>query len=100
MKTVSHMNLIYVLNFTGCNHNAVDETNSTLRRRVTIHKEQIALTQFREMTLSEQIDKCARNKIFTYFQFVNVKLPFPFHNFVATKIFYTKVRTTTDHNES
>ena len=58
----SSENLIYVLTCAGCGHNYIGQTGMSLRKRMTVHRQQIRDPTTRQIALSEHLDVCARNK--------------------------------------
>ena len=63
--TCSSENLIYVLTCAGCNKNYIGQTGMSLRKRMTVHRQQIRDPTTRKINLSEHLDNCARNKLYS-----------------------------------
>lgn len=66
-------NVIYVIRCEGCGKDYIGETGDFLRRRVTVHKQQIRDVSTRMLFVSEHIDICAGNrktnfKIFPFYK--------------------------------
>lgn len=64
-------NVIYVMKCRGCSEEYIGETGNFLRRRVTVHNQQIRDPKTRILQVSEHIDKCANmlNPKFLIFPF-------------------------------
>lgn len=64
-------NLIYVLNCNGCNSAQYIGQTNDLRKRVTIHRQQIKDAELRKLPVSQHIHRCAKNITpqFTIFPF-------------------------------
>ena len=73
--TCASENLIYAITCSGCGHNYLGQTSISLRKRTTLHKEQIRFPQYRQIPLSGHLERCARNitPIFTIFPFFKLK---------------------------
>ena len=56
--TCASGNLIYVITCRGCKENYIGQTGSTIRRRMTVHRQQIRDPSTRQIPLSEHIDLC------------------------------------------
>ncbi len=52
-------NLIYVMRCRGCNQEYIGETGDFLRKRVTVHNQQIRDPSTRMLKVSAHIDYCA-----------------------------------------
>jgi hypothetical protein len=59
--TCNVQNVIYVLVCQGCNKFYIGETGDSLRNRVTTHKEQIKIANYRKLHVSRHIFECTRN---------------------------------------
>ena len=71
--TCASENLIYVITCMGCQQKYIGSTSLTLRRRCTLHRQQIASPEYRMIPLSGHIENCAQNfkpqfLIFPFFQ--------------------------------
>ena len=69
-------NLIYVITCKGCGENYIGQTGNELRKRMTVHKQQIRDPKTRMIPLSGHISDCARNKspyltVFPFYKFHN-----------------------------
>ena len=62
-------NLLYILTCKGCREHYIGQTGMTLRRRMTIHRQQIREPYTRKIPLSEHIDNCAGQTMPNYFIF-------------------------------
>ena len=74
--TCASGNLIYAMKCTGCSQDYIGQTGSTLRKRMTVHRQQIRDPATRMIPLSEHIDLCAANnipqfRIFPLYQFAD-----------------------------
>lgn len=56
-------NLLYVIRCLGCGEDYIGQTGTELRKRVTVHKQQIRDPSVRMIPLSGHIANCAANKI-------------------------------------
>ena len=54
-------NLIYVMQYTGCDEEHIGETGYNLRHRMTLHRQQIRNSNVRMLHVSNHIATCARN---------------------------------------
>ena len=54
-------NVIYVMKCRGCGEEYIGETGIFLRKRVTVHNQQIRDPHTRMLRVSGHIDECARN---------------------------------------
>lgn len=93
IKTIFPCNsqtLIYFLTYAGKNHDYVGQTSLTLRRRYIIHKQQIINPQYRQITLSDHIDTCARIKTpkFHTFPFYQSKCSFYLQQHLSKQCFF------------
>ena len=61
--TCASGNLIYVITCKGCRENYIGQTGTTLRFRMTVHRQQIRDSSTRKITLSEHIDMCAGSSL-------------------------------------
>ena len=52
-------NLVYEMTCAGCGRNYIGETGDVLRKRVTVHKQQIRDPRTRMLGVSKHIGKCA-----------------------------------------
>ena len=52
-------NLIYCITCQGCKQQYIGETGDVLRNRVRVHRQQIRQKEYRQIKLSEHLDKCA-----------------------------------------
>ena len=62
-------NVIYVMKCRGCGEEYIGETGNFLRKRVTVHNQQIRDPSTRMLKVSEHIDNCAKHlnpKIFHF----------------------------------
>ena len=59
--TCSSKEVIYVITCNGCNENYIGQTTD-LRKRVTVHRQQIRHTKYTMIPLSEHIRTCAKYK--------------------------------------
>ena len=64
--TCASENLIYVLKCNGCNEDYIGQTGLTLRKRMTVHRQQIRDPNTRQIPVSEHLDLCASNKFPKY----------------------------------
>ena len=53
--------VIYVITCRGCNEQYIGQTGQTIRKRMTLHRQQIRDPSTRTIPLSGHIDQCARN---------------------------------------
>ena len=67
-------NVIYVMRCRGCGEEYVGETGNFLRKRVTVHNQQIRDPRTRMLKVSEHIDTCARGLNPKYYIFPFYKL--------------------------
>lgn len=58
--TCASENIIYVIKCSGCHQDYVGSTGLSLRRRCTLHRQQIAFPEYRMIPFSEHIEKCAK----------------------------------------
>ncbi|XP_061175938.1 uncharacterized protein LOC133184880 [Saccostrea echinata] len=61
-------NVIYVITCPGCHQYYIGETSNPLRARVRVHRQHINSPEYRQIPLSEHLDRCG-NKQFTIFPF-------------------------------
>lgn len=61
--TCASSNVIYVITCRGCNQEYIGQTSLTIRKRMTIHRQQIRDPTTRMIPLSGHIDTCAANLI-------------------------------------
>ena len=67
-------NLLYVLKCSGCGENYIGQTGNSLRKRITVHRQQIKDPKYRFMPVSRHIHKCTKN--------MDIKFTvFPFYKF-------------------
>lgn len=59
--TCSNKCVIYVITCNGCQENYIGQT-SDLRKRVTVHRQQIRQSEYTMIPLSEHVRTCARTK--------------------------------------
>lgn len=55
----SSRNLIYKLNCTGCSRTYIGQTGNTLRKRVTVHRQQVQDSKYRILPVSQHIADCS-----------------------------------------
>lgn len=55
------INLIYVMQCTGCDEEYIGETGDSLRHRMTVHRQQIRNSSVRILHVSNHMANCARN---------------------------------------
>ena len=60
--TCASENLIYALKCNGCKEDYIGQTGLTLRKRMTLHRQQIRDPSTRQIPVSEHLDLCAANK--------------------------------------
>ena len=67
----SSKNLLYVIKCEGCEENYIGQTGNDLRKRMTVHRQQIKDPSTRKIPLSAHLSECAGNKdnYFTLFPF-------------------------------
>ena len=56
-------NVLYLITCSGCKEQYVGMTNSTLAKRFTVHRQQINHPQYRQLGVSEHIEKCSSQAI-------------------------------------
>ena len=73
--TCSSSNLLYVIKCGGCGENYIGQTGMELRKRMTVHRQQIRDPSTRMIPLSGHISRCAKNsaKQFHVFPFYKFK---------------------------
>ena len=67
-------NLLYVIRCEGCGEDYIGQTGNELRKRMTVHKQQIRDPSTRMIPLSGHISDCAKNKakqfsLFPFYKF-------------------------------
>ena len=64
-------NLLYVMRCEGCGEDYIGQTGNELRKRMTVHRQQIRNPELRMIPLSEHSSKCAKSgsKKFSVFPF-------------------------------
>ena len=69
-------NVVYVMKCRGCNEEYIGETGKYLRRRVTVHNQQIRYPKTRMLFVSEHLSTCAHqmNPKFYIFPFYKMYL--------------------------
>ena len=67
-------NVIYVMRCCGCQKEYIGETGEFLRKRMTVHRQQIRDSNTRMLFVSEHIDTCAREKNPAFTVFPMLKL--------------------------
>ena len=67
-------NVIYVMKCRGCGEEYIGETGNFLRKRVTIHNQQIRDPRTRMLRVSGHIDECASNLNPNYYTFPFYKM--------------------------
>ncbi len=67
-------NVIYVMRCHGCNKEYIGETGDLLRKRVTVHNQQIRDPNTRMLAVSSHIDICANRKTPKYHIFPFYKM--------------------------
>ena len=67
-------NLLYVMRCEGCGEDYIGQTGNELRKRMTVHRQQIRNPELRMIPLSEHLSKCAKSssKKFSVFPFLQV----------------------------
>ena len=67
----SSKNLLCVIKCEGCEENYIGQTGNDLRKRMTVHRQQIKDPSTRKIPLSAHLSECAGNKdnYFTLFPF-------------------------------
>ena len=61
--TCASSNLIYVITCRGCGENYIGQTGLTIRKRMTLHRQQIRDPATRMIPLSGHISECAAFEI-------------------------------------
>ena len=51
-------NVLYIISCKSCDEQYVGLTNSTLNRRMTVHREQIKHKKYRQLGLSRHLEEC------------------------------------------
>ena len=54
-------NLLYVMRCEGCGEDYIGQTGNELRKRMTVHRQQIRNPELRMIPLSEHLSKCAKS---------------------------------------
>ena len=72
--TCASGNLIYVIKCSGCHQEYIGQTGLPLRKRMTVHRQQINDPSTRQIPVSEHLDTCAANirpkyRLFPLYQF-------------------------------
>ena len=67
----SSKNLLYVIKCEGCGEDYIGETGNELRKRMTVHRQQIRDPTINMIPLSAHLRTCAKDKenYFTHFPF-------------------------------
>ena len=73
--TCASRNLLYVIRCEGCKEEYIGQTGNDLRKRMTVHKQQIRDPNTRMIPLSGHISTCAKHKekLFSVFPFYKFK---------------------------
>lgn len=61
--TCKSSNVLYIITCNGCQEQYVGMTNNTLAKRFTVHRQQINNSKYRQIGVSEHIDKCCSHDI-------------------------------------
>lgn len=74
--TCASENVIYIITCNGCGENYIGQTGMSLRKRMTVHRQQIKNPNYRQIQLSEHLDTCAgaiipNFKLFPFYQCAN-----------------------------
>ena len=67
--TCASSNLIYVIRCNGCKKDYIGQTGNTLRKRFTVHRQQIRHKEIRMINVNEHLDLCVSNKSPKYYVF-------------------------------
>ncbi|MEW8544931.1 MAG: GIY-YIG nuclease family protein [Candidatus Thiodiazotropha sp.] len=81
-------NVVYVMKCQGCNEEYIGETGNYLRRRVTVHNQQIRDPKTRMLYVSEHLSICAHQKNSKFYMF-------PFYKMYSES---TSLRRTKENN--
>ena len=74
--TCDSSNLLYIMTCKGCHEHYIGETGMTLRRRMTVHRQQIRTPYTRTIPVSSHIQNCGGQslpnfEIFPFYKFGN-----------------------------
>ena len=59
---------MYIVTCSGCGENYIGQTGTSLRKRFTVHRQQIKIPEYRKIQLSGHLENCG-NKNYTIFPF-------------------------------
>ena len=70
----SSKNILYVIKCNGCGEDYIGQTSNELRKRMTVHMQQIRNPHVRMIPLSNHLHNCSKNKtkpfsVFPFYKF-------------------------------